>query len=241
MENSILVGTSHQGALRRSLEAIATNIANMNTPGFKRESMMFVDHLVKTDGPRRPEDDVFFVRDVATYRDFSLGEREATGNPLDFALGEDGFFTVQDGTGTAYTRNGRFSLDQSGQIVNGEGKPLLDRNGQPLVVPNGEGPISVAADGTVSSPNSVIGQIGVVRFDNPHQLTPIGASLFVSDAQAQPVDRPVVVQGMLERSNVQGVVELDKMIRVSRAYDSIRKVVEREDERMGKMVQIYAG
>ena len=118
METPTLGALSRQTTLRRQMDIVANNnIANMNTSGYKGERMMFVEHLVKSRGGERIlGDKVSYVRDIATMRDLSNGPLEQTGN-LGVALEEEGYFVVQTDTGNNYTRNGRFKLDEGGQLA----------------------------------------------------------------------------------------------------------------------------
>ena len=113
MENTSFIALSRQSALRRQMDVVANNVANMNTAGFKGERMMFVEHLVKSKGGEKILGDrLSYVRDISTMRDLSDGPLEKTGNPLDLAITGDGYFMVQTDVGNQYTRNGRFQLDE---------------------------------------------------------------------------------------------------------------------------------
>ena len=223
------------------MDVVANNIANMNTTGYKGERMMFVEHLVKSKGGERIlGDKVSYVRDIATMRDLSDGPLEQTGNPLDVAIDGDGYFVVQTDAGNRYTRNGRFQLDEGGQMVTAAGHPVLSDGGQPFFFAPGDTRISIGSDGTVSTQNGDVGKLSIVNFENQHQLRPGAGSLYATEAAPQPVDRPSVVQGMLEGSNVQPVVEMSRMIHVHRTYEGVRGFLEKEDERMKKMIQDLA-
>ncbi len=242
MENTSLITLSHQGALRRHMDVVANNFANVNTTGYKSERMMFVEHLVRTrDGNGRHGGALAFVRDIATARDFSQGRQQETGNPLDLAIEGDGFFAVDTPGGERYSRNGRFHIDDTGQLVTGHGLAVLTTSGGPMFFSPTDTAITVSRDGTVSSENGEIGRLRIVRFDNPHGLQAVAGGLMA--AQEPPIDtEPVnVVQGVLEGSNVEPIVEMERMIRVNRAYDDARRMIEREDERIKKMAQVYAG
>lgn len=241
MENTALVGVSHQAALRRQMETIANNIANMNTTGFKSERIMFVDHLVRNPGDdQRHDPKLSFVRDVATVRDLSSGTLKHTGNPFDLAIEGDGFFVVQTPDGDRYTRNGRLRLDDTGQMVTDHGMPVLTAGGQPVVLSSTDTEITISRDGTISSENGVLGRFRVVRFDNQQNLRVVAEGMMASDEPPQDMDTPRLVQGMLEGSNVESVVEMTRMIEVHRAYDRTSKLISGEHERIRKMMQVYA-
>lgn len=240
METTLLVALSRQGALRRQMDVVANNLANMNTNAFKAERMMFTDHVVRAGTPGRA-DPVAFVRDVATVRNDAQGRIEATGNPLDVAIQGDGFFAVEaaDG-GELYSRNGRFRLDEGGRLVTADGAAVMTRAGTPVFLTEADTRIAIARDGTVSSENGELGQLRIVDFAAPEALQPKGGGLFAADQPAREVARPHLEQGMLERSNVEPILEMEKMIRVQRAYDSVRNLIRDENDRIKQMLQVYA-
>jgi len=223
------------------MDIVANNIANMSTTGFKGERMMFVEHLVKSKGGDRIlGDKISYVRDIATMRDLSAGPLEQTGNPLDMAIEDEGYFVIQTDTGNQYTRNGRFKLDEGGQLVTATGNPVLSDGGQPFFFAPGDTKIAVARDGTISTQNGDLGRVAVVNFENEHELRPNAGGLYATEATPTPVERPNVVQGMLEGSNIQPVVEMARMIQVHRAYDGVKSFLEKEDDRMRKMIRNLA-
>lgn len=241
MENTLLITLSRQGALRRQLDVVANNLANMNTTGFKAQRMMFTEHLVESRGGERLlGEKLSFVHDQATRRDFSEGAIEATGAPLDVAIRGEGWFVIDTPSGRHYTRNGRFRIDAEGRMVTESGNPVVGGAGQPIRFAPTDGEISIARDGTVSAESGELGRLRIVRFDNPQRLRAVVDGLFASDQTPQDVDQPEVVQGMLESSNVEPILEMARMINVHRAYDTARKLVDREDQRIRKMVEEYA-
>ncbi len=237
MENTSYIAVARQATLRRQLEMIANNLANMNTAGFKGENMMFVDHLVRSRGGERmlPEQ-MHFVRDLSSYRNFDEGPIEATSNPLDVAIRGEGYFVVETPEGARYTRTGRFHFDEQGRMVTAHGYPVLSDAGQPFVFSGSESSIDIARDGTVSADDDVMGRLRIVTFENEHQLRETYGGLYQSDAPAEDSDNPEVVQSALEGSNVNGIFEITRMIEVQRSYDSARKLVEAEDERIKKAI-----
>lgn len=237
MENAILVAVSHQDVLRRQLEVVANNLANMNDTGFKAERMMFAEHVanVRAKASDRP----VFVRDVATVRDFSDGRLNGTGNALDVGLQGRGMFALGGGEGERYTRAGHFRLDAGGQIVTEQGLPVLSTTGQPIQVPAEDSSISIAGDGTVATETGIIGRLRVVDFANYQSLQGVGDAMFTTREAPQELAQPIVVQGALEAANVEPILELEKMIQVHRAYEQTRNLIDREDDRLLKMLQAY--
>jgi flagellar basal-body rod protein FlgF len=220
------------------LDVIANNMANMNTTGFKGQDLMFAELLVKNRSAERPlESKVAYTRDPATWRDFSAGPMKDTGNPLDVAIRGEGYFVIDTADGERYTRNGNFVLNEQGQLVTERGDAVLSEGGQPFTFAPDDQDIAIARDGTVSTDNGELGRIRVVTFENEQQLRETFSGLYTSEAQPQPVDAPDVVQGMLEGSNVEAVVELTHMIDVNRSHNSVSKFIESEDERIRRMVR----
>ena len=238
MENTAFIALSRQSALGRQLSVVANNIANMNTTGFKGEKMMFVEHLVRSRGGDRilgPK--LAYVRDIATMRDTSEGPLMTTGNPFDLAIRGDGYFVIDTENGERYTRNGRFRLDEEGQLVTGLGDPVLSDSGNPFVFGPGDRDVTISRDGTVSTKNGQLGKIRVVSFENQQQSEVAAGGLLSSQLPSEDVEGPDVVQGALEGSNVEPIIEMAQMIRVQRSYDSVKNFIEREDDRIKRMVK----
>lgn len=236
MENTSYIALSGQAVLRRQMETIAANIANLNTTAYKAEKNMFVQHLVKSPGGERLLDPkIAFVRDIAQFTDHSEGPITPTNNPLDLALPGKGYFQVQAPDGVRYTRNGHFRLDTNNQIVTEAGLPVLSDGGAPIVLPATSSRIEIARDGTISTDTGVAGRFGIVDFENPQRLEKASGALIKTEETPQPIQRPDIMQGALEGSNVVAVSELTQMIDVQRAYESVKNFIEREDDRQKKM------
>lgn len=242
MENTSLIALSRQSGLRRQMDVIAHNLANMNTTAFKGEKMMFADELVRSRGGDRSRyENLAFVRDVATMRDTTEGPLKKTENPLDVAVRGDGYFVVDTPDGERFTRNGNFQLDQTGQLVTQAGYAVLSVGGQPFTFAPTDRDISIGRDGSVSTNNGPVGRLRVVRFDNDQTLRMTEGGLYVTDTQPQAVERPDVVQGMLEGSNIEPVQEMANMIEVSRAYDNVKMMIDRENDRIQRAIRDLGG
>lgn len=243
MENTSFIALSRQASLRRQMDVVANNLANMSTNGYKGGEMMFVEHLVKSKGGDNlltPK--MSYVRDIATMTDTSPGPIENTGNPFDLAIQGDGYFTVQTPEGERYTRNGRFQLDNTGQMVNQLGQPVLAEGGAPIIFAPEDTEIVISRDGTVSSNNGELGKLQVVNFENPQLLERTSGAQFIAPETAPPqnVDTPTILQGAVEGSNIEPIREMAAMIEVHRAYDSVKNFIEREDERQRTMIRDLA-
>ncbi len=236
MENTLYVALSRQVALRREMEIIANNMANMSTTAFKSERPVFQAYLMGTGETATvdPTDggDVAFVQDYGILRDTSSGSLTQTGNPYDLALQGDGFFVVQTPDGDRYTRNGHFTIDPAGKIVTREGLAVLNASGQPITVPKDSNPPVIAGDGTVTVDGLQVGKLRLVEFGNLQQLRKEGDSLWSSMDGNQPQDAKAtqVQQGMIEGSNVQPVIEMTRMIDVSRTYQSTQRMIEQQQQ-----------
>ncbi len=241
METALIVSLSNQMVLRRKMDIIANNLANMSTTAFKRESALFEEF----DSPvevRDPDGGVRttyikFVRDYGVARDLSEGQFDTTTSPLDIAIKGDGYFIVSTPDGERYTRNGHFSLDDRGRIVTNEGYALLDEGGGELVVQPGDEPLKVAGDGTLSTRAGVLGRIGVVDFEDVTALRKMGNNLYQSDKTPIPSGNARLVQGMLERSNVEPVIEMTQMIEVMRAYQQSSEIIQTGEDMVRRAVQ----
>lgn len=238
MDNTTFVGLSRQMTLRRELDIVANNIANADTAGFKIESLMNAAEA------RRPAKDaqishpVRFTLDSGVARDFSQGAVKPSGNPLDIALEGDGFLSVSTDAGPRYTRDGRLGMDATGQLVTKAGDPVLDEGGAPIVLRPGGGAVTISTNGTVSQGDATVGKIAVVRFDNLSALSKEGNGRYLADGVA-PVPAPDVqiMQGMVEASNAQPVLEVVKLIELSRAYERMTKLIDNSQDLSRRAVE----
>jgi flagellar basal-body rod protein FlgF len=214
--------------LRRELDIVANNIANADTTGFKVENLLVKTEpkapAVTLDGPKP----VKFVIDTGVARDFSQGTLRTTGSPLDLAIEGQAFFKLTTPDGERYTRDGHFRLDDAGKLVTQNGQTVADAGGGELLIDPQKGPIAIAADGTVSQGIEQVGKIGVVRFDSLSVLEKTGDNLYrnTSNQQSQAAPDARVRQGMLEGSNVNTIAQITKMLEVTRAYESMAKMMD---------------
>jgi flagellar basal-body rod protein FlgF len=239
MDNALFVGLSRQMILRREMEIIANNIANMDTAGFKVESMMQKtdpsEPAVTLGGPRP----VKFVAPDGVARDFGQGALLKTGGELDMSIEGKGFFQVQTPQGARFTRDGRFTTDPTGRLVTQAGAPVLDASGGEITVDMEKGQVSIGADGTMSQGDEQVGKVGMFAFANPGALEKAGDNLFrnASNLSAEPSLDAKLRQGFLENSNVKPVLEITRMVEVSRAYEQTAKMMDSEAELARRTVE----
>ncbi|MBO9708508.1 MAG: flagellar basal-body rod protein FlgF [Caulobacter sp.] len=244
MDNALYVGLSRQMTLRRELDIVANNIANANTTGFKVEQLMVRTEPAKparTDGGTNP---VKFVLDDGVARDFSQGALTQTGGDLDVAIEGKGFFKVSTAGGERYTRDGRFTMSPEGKLVTQNGAAVLDESGGEINVDPIKGPLSIGHDGTITQGLERVGKLGVVVPTDLASFRKDGDNLYRNTTNDTPQQAPsaIVHQGMLEASNVQAITQITKLIEVSRAYESVAKMMDQTSElsrsaveRMGKV------
>jgi flagellar basal-body rod protein FlgF len=239
VENAAYVGLSRQMTLRRELDVVANNIANADTTGFKVEQLLVGEEVGERARNAFVRPGVSFVLDNGVGRDFSQGSLSQTGRALDFAIeGEGAFFTVQDGTGLAYTRDGGFTLDPTGRLTTKQGKAVMGDGGEIILDPT-RGEISVGADGTITQDEEVVGRLSVVRFDALGALEKGGDGLYRNASNAVSVEATdaSVRQGMLEGSNVNPILEITNLIEIQRAYESVTRMIENTTELSRRSVE----
>ncbi|MCR6631176.1 MAG: flagellar basal-body rod protein FlgF [Magnetospirillum sp.] len=238
MENTGYIALSRQNALWRQMDVIANNMANANTPAYKGEQMMFREFLVDTrSSTRTTGTKLSFVQDMGVLRDTREGALTKTDNPLDIGIHGDGYFQIETQAGMRYSRNGHFRLDEGGMLVNSQGFAVMDNQDNPIIFAPNETRIEISGDGTVSTENGVVAKLKVVRFANEQTLRKAGDSLYDATDEPETIERPQVVQGMMEESNVQPVLEITKMTELLRQYQAAQNMIEREHDRTMKAIE----
>jgi len=233
METTTSIALSRQLVLRRQMDVIANNIANMTATGFRAESLL-AEQVPVDVGPRQT---VRYVQDVALVRDLTPGSMIPTSNPLDLAIEGEGYFVIATDEGERYTRNGQFRLNELGEMVTPSGDSVLDDGGAPIAVPPGSASVTIAPDGTVSTPDVVLGRLGLVTFDDLQDLEKAGHGLYRTEQAPLPAEGVSMIQGMIEGSNVQAVVEMTEMMTTLRAYQGTQKVVDAHHELERSMIE----
>ncbi|GBR48377.1 flagellar basal body rod protein FlgF [Neokomagataea tanensis NBRC 106556] len=245
LENTTYIALSKMDAQQRAMSVIATNMANASTVGFKREDILFSDYLSHQHaGQPNGAETQAYTQDRATYRDVQQGDLQQTGNPLDVALGGQGYFQLRTPDGVRLTRAGRFEQQADGTIVDESGNALLDTAGQPIKIPQGDQKISISSDGILSTESGDQAHIAVVSVTDENALKAQGGHLFMTDQPTQAVQQPHMAQGMLEGSNVQMMSEVTKMLDIQRNFQFMAQFVNAEATRqqnaIDKIVQVSA-
>jgi flagellar basal-body rod protein FlgF len=226
MDNTIYVGLSRQIILQRSLDIAANNLANVDTTGFKLEELMASADPAMPAWNTGISTPVTFAMSNGVARDFTEGPLTQTGGPLDVAIEGRGFFQVTTAGGPRYTRDGRFKLDPTGKLVTPDGNPVQGDGGDIVLDPT-KGPVTITPTGVISQAGQRVGKLALVTFDDLSGLSKVGTSLYSNDSNLtpQPTTGAMVRQGMLEGSNVQPVVQITRLIEISRAYDAVTNMI----------------
>ena len=233
METSGYVTLTRQSGLMREMEIIAHNMANAATTGFRQQGIVFSEYIEAVG----QGDSLSMAAARVKSTSMSQGILTQTGNPLDLAIEGHGFFQLETQNGIRLTRAGAFNVNSVGDIVTAEGHRVLDIGGAPINVPPGEADVTVAADGTVSLGDQLLGQLGVVEPEAGADLKREAGVLFQTDAALIPAANGLVLQGHLEGSNVDAISQLTRLIEVQRAYEMGQKLLDMGDERSKSALQ----
>ena len=229
MDNAIYAALTRQSGLMNELRVVANNIANANTTGFRREGVIFAEHLDALD---RSGDTLSMADARGRLVDLRQAVLTQTNGSFDMAIEGEGFFMVETPQGNRLTRAGAFLPSAEGELMTADGHRLLDEGQAPILVPPGAGPVSVGADGTLSANGLPFGRVGIFAAPDKQDLTHQGGTLFAYQGEVEPVESPTIRQGFLEDSNVDPVFEITRMIEVQRAYELGQSFLDREDQRI---------
>lgn len=237
MENSLYVGLSKQIVLERAMQTIANNVANVSTPGYRGQNPLFNEYISKPAGDKEP---LKMVYDFGQYTTTTAGPLQLTGGTYDVALEGPGFMGVNTPSGeTQYTRSGNFAVNPAGQLVTASGFTVAGNGGAPIAIPSGTKDVKILPTGDVIADGNAVGQIQMVEFTDLNGLKPQGNGLYKADPNntPTPASETKMTQGALEGSNVNSVLEMTRMIEVSRDYQSTMNMVSSEDERQRNLIQ----
>lgn len=229
MGETTLIDLSRMMALQTKLDVAANNVANLETTGFRAQQLSFQEYLApvrdREVGAKR-ERPVSLVDATLAFTTSTAGAIQTTGNPLDFAIDGDAYFAVRTDHGERYTRDGSFTLDGTGRLVTVNGQPVLAEGGL-VTVPPMAGEITVDASGQISTKQGTLGRLRLVSFSKSASLQAVGGNLFRSDTPPDQTNASSVriLQGAVERSNVQATSEMSRLAEITRSYEMAGKLL----------------
>ncbi len=226
----------------QSLDLLANNLANTGTAGFKRDQEFY--GLFNSADATAGDDGSLSTLPVLErqWTDFSQGELQVTGSPLNAAISGSGFFAVNGPNGPLYTRNGNLQILPSGELATSEGYPLRNTDGKTIQVSSGK-PIVIATDGTVQQNGQPLGQLAVVTFKSTDSLAKMGNTCFQN---TDPKNLPVaaanveVQQGKIEGSNVPVAEAAMRLVGVMRQFEMLQKAIGISSDMDTKSIQEVA-
>lgn len=242
MQSGMYVSLSSQMALERRLTTIADNMANINTVGFRSTEVKFDQVLSKTQNDMNAK--IAFVSQGNDYLNTASGQLEQSGNPLDFAVKGDAWFAIDTPAGQVLTRDGRFTMKETGELVSLQGYPVLDAGGAPIQLNRAGGPPSVGADGGIVQDDRQVATLGLFTADISKGFIRHDNSGVITTDRPQPVtDDPSigVIQGYLEQSNVNGISEMTQLIQVNRAFESISSLIQEGETSLSEAIKTLGG
>jgi flagellar basal-body rod protein FlgF len=235
MDAATYTTLTRQSGLMREMQAVAHNIANAATTGFRTERVIFSEFVRALDGN---DPSLSMATANARFTDLGQGALSQTGGSFDFAIEGEGFFMIEGPEGPLLTRAGAFTPNGQGELATPDGLRLLDAGGAPVFIPPDARSISLAADGTLSADGRPLTQIGLFRPSNPADLFHRDGVRFDAPRGTEPVlEGSAIVQGFLESSNVDPVGQIARMIEVNRAYELGQTFLDKEDERIRAVLQ----
>lgn len=242
MQSGIYVGISSQIALERRLNTIADNIANMNTVGFRSTEVKFDDVMSQTQNDLRAN--IAFVTQGNDYLSTRNGELLKTGNSFDFAVKGDAWFAIDTPAGQVMTRDGRFSMSTTGELISTQGHQVLDAGGAPIQLNLVGGEPTVGADGRIIQDGRVVGQIGLFSADATKGFVRYENSGVIFSEAPQPVVDEMgvgVVQGYLEQANVNGISQMTQLVQVNRAFEGISQLMRSTEDSFSQAIRTLGG
>ncbi|TDX65886.1 flagellar basal-body rod protein FlgF [Methylosinus sp. sav-2] len=239
MQSAFYVSLSAQVSVDKRLETLANNIANAATPGYRADGVSFQQVVSQTDTSKTAY--------VSAGKDFvsrAVGELTKTGDPYDIGIVGNGYFAIRTPNGTAYTRDGRMRMTETGDLQTVSGFPFLDAGNSAVVLdPNG-GPPMISRDGMITQSGRQVGAVGLFTLDESADLTRgPNASLIPSKPATAVLDfvRNGVQQGFIEGSNVNPIHEMAKLIATSRAFDSVSSMNDMLDSSQREAIRTLGG
>ncbi|SCY05617.1 flagellar basal-body rod protein FlgF [Microvirga guangxiensis] len=235
MQSALYVSLSAQVAMEKRLSTIAHNVANMTTGGFRADEIKF-EELLSLAG----KNDVSFSSSGRNYISRQAGPLNKTDNPLDVAIQGDAWFAYNGPAGPVYTRDGRFSMNENGDLVTVDGHAILDAGGAPIALDPNAGPPAIGRDGTITQGDNQVGVLGLFHLNNDSRLSRYGNSGVVSSLPAEAVQDFTangVQQGYSEGSNVNPVLEMTKMIALQRNFESAATTIQESESTLMEAIR----
>lgn len=244
MDNINYIALSRQMALWKQMDTVSNNMANMNTAGFKQDDTLFTSYLVQTpEAQGIGSAPLYFTEDYGTFQNFAAGAFEETGNTFDVAIQGDAFFCLETPAGEMYTRKGQFSLNADGALVTNDGALVLSENNEPLFFAPTEKDVVITESGDVMTENGVIGRLKLAHFADNQKLQKVAGTMFenvAGNAMTVGADNARLAQGKIEKSNVNPIEEMTKLIKVQRSYEYVQQMIDNEHDRLSNTISTYA-
>ncbi len=234
MDSTAFVTLNRQAGLLKEMETVANNIANMATDGYRKEGVIFSEFVVNTG---QGDNSLSMAYANARMSNLDQGALVQTNGTFDFAIEGPGFFLVATAEGDRLTRAGSFTPSPDGLLVAPDGAALLDAGGAPVFVPADANRIALGADGTLSADGNPLAQIGLWEPADILAMTRAEGVRFDPGGPPIPTGEAKMLQGFIERSNVDPVSELTRMIEVQRAYELGQSFMDKEDERVHSAIR----
>jgi flagellar basal-body rod protein FlgF len=221
MANGIYSALSGAIAQTERLDAVANNLANVTTPGYRQENVIFKEVLSKTQAGK----DLSFTHTDGSYLSSNQGALQNTGRPLDAAMDGRGYFTVMTAGGPMYTRNGHFTMAPDGTLTNGNGAPVMGASGSPIRLSPAES-ARIAQDGKVYSGDNLVGELMVADLDE-RSLSAVGGGMYKALGDTAPrLTTPNVRGQTLEQSNVNALSAMTELISTNRLFDATQNAID---------------
>lgn len=238
MDNAGYAALTRQVGLGREMQAVANNLANMSTSGYRAEGVVFTEFVRALDKGR---DSMSMATARAGVTTEAQGGLRSTGRIFDLAVEGPGYFRVATPEGDMLTRAGAFVRTPDGSLQTPDGMTLLDAGGAPVFVPPDADDVAIAPDGTVSAGGAPLGAVGLWQAATPEDVERRAGVRFALNAEPVPLAEGAgrIMQGFLEGSNVSPVTEITRMIEVQRAYELGQGFLDREDERMRAVIRTF--
>jgi flagellar basal-body rod protein FlgF len=228
-------------ALSQQYQAIAHNLANVSTTGYKRQSIVFSQALAAQMTGRDASSSAPSSVHGALMLDFRQGNLVKTDRPLDVALNGPGLFVLDSPQGPRYTRCGAFTTNATGQLVDSSGRTVAS-DGGPITLPSGamQQSINITPEGSVEVGGTSVGKLKIVVFKDTSLLTSVGGNCYAAPTGATPgnATEATVAQGFQEGSNVNAVEELVGLITATRLYEANIKAMTTQDEKSRSLLQV---